>query len=99
MSRGAKREARREKARQAAARQRVAVTALVVVLFALGGTGLLVRSYRLGKAMEACEAKGRAYYRAIGSYPYFSTGELASAEVRARCANTDMAFDGLESVR
>lgn len=51
------------------------------------------------EAFRQCQTKGVAYYKAVGSYPRFSTGEFAESEVAARCTKEPWSFDGTETLK
>jgi len=50
------------------------------------------QSDRTSQKYGVCVDKGIEYYKAIGSYPYLSTGEDAHNKVLNMCSNSSMAF-------
>ena len=69
-----------------------------MTLIGLLGLWMLHNRSRHEAEFNRCYSNGIAYYKAVGSYPHFSTGELASDEVVLRCKNMPIAFDGIENV-
>lgn len=68
---------------------------IFVFFVALGLVGfLLPNNPVLAPIIEgSCYSRGIAYYKSIGSFPIFSTGEDTVSEVSARCARSNgMAF-------
>lgn len=39
-----------------------------------------------------CKAKGTAYYKEIGRYPYLSTGEYVPTKIEGMCSRSGLAF-------
>ena len=66
---------------------RAVVVAVVLIFIACGGN-----SREKQQAMEECIARGRAYYKEIGSYPTLSDGRRTEAVIRERCERTTTAF-------
>lgn len=70
----------------------------IIMLLLIGSLGFCVWRNREANdtAFLDCQTKGRSYYREIGSYPRFSTGELAEGEIIKRCKDEPWTFDGIK---
>jgi hypothetical protein len=60
--------------------------ALVLLLAGCGSSG------NSQEAINACAARGVAYFKEIGSYPTLSNGREADVEAIQRCRRTTTAF-------